>query len=179
MPTSPLTLKKSSTAIVRGIVLALPAFALRVMVCRRTLDWAVSDSEGPLDECGEDRVKAVGAGIQFLCNGRTGIQRGGAYDGITLARCSVDLASDRLMALQVVSFATYLTNSDGVIWRRDDYNARDFVLAIKDRDVCEDAFVRCRGQWRRFENGWGGRGSRRVRRAGGLDSGGGSVRDAR
>jgi len=56
------------------------------------------------------------------------------------------------MSLQVVSFTTYLTDTDGVAWRRDDYNARDFVLTIKDRDIREYAFVRCRGQRRRFEN---------------------------
>ena len=56
------------------------------------------------------------------------------------------------MPLPVVSFSTYLTSTDGVTWRADDYNARDFILAIKDRDVAGYAFVRCCGTWRRFEN---------------------------
>lgn len=56
------------------------------------------------------------------------------------------------MPLPVVSFSAYLTNTDGVTWRADDYNARDFISAIKDRDVAGYAFVRCRGTWRRFEN---------------------------
>jgi hypothetical protein len=56
------------------------------------------------------------------------------------------------MPLPVVAFSTYLTSTDGVAWRADDYNARDFILAIKDRNVAGYAFVRCRGTWRRFEN---------------------------
>ena len=56
------------------------------------------------------------------------------------------------MSLSVISFSTYLTSTDGLTWRADDYNARDFTLAIKDRDIAGYAFVRCRGSWRRFEN---------------------------
>ena len=56
------------------------------------------------------------------------------------------------MPLPVISFSTYLTTTDGVVWRPDDYNARDFVLAIKGREIAGYAFVRCRGSWRRFEN---------------------------
>lgn len=58
-----------------------------------------------------------------------------------------------IMPLPVVCFSTYLTSTDGVTWRADDYNARDFILAIKDRDVAGYASVLCRGTWRRFENG--------------------------
>ena len=56
------------------------------------------------------------------------------------------------MPLPVISFSTYLTIADGVAWRPDDYNARDFVLAIKGKDIARYAFVRCRGAWRRFES---------------------------
>ena len=56
------------------------------------------------------------------------------------------------MPLPVISFSTYLTTTDGVVWRPDDYNARDFVLAIKGKEIAGYAFVRCRGSWRRFEN---------------------------
>lgn len=56
------------------------------------------------------------------------------------------------MPLPVISFSTYLTIADGVAWRPDDYNARDFVLAIKGKEIAGYAFVRCRGTWRRFEN---------------------------
>jgi hypothetical protein len=56
------------------------------------------------------------------------------------------------MPLPVISFSTYLTSTDGVTWRADDYNARDFVLAIKGREIAGYAFVRCGGSWRRFDN---------------------------
>ena len=56
------------------------------------------------------------------------------------------------MPLPVISFSTYLTSADGVAWRPDDYNARDFVLAIKGKEIAGYAFVRCQGSWRRFEN---------------------------
>jgi predicted amidophosphoribosyltransferase len=57
-----------------------------------------------------------------------------------------------IMPLPVVSFSTYLTSTEGVMWRADDYNARDFILAIKDRDVAGYAFVRRGRIWKRFEN---------------------------
>jgi predicted amidophosphoribosyltransferase len=56
------------------------------------------------------------------------------------------------MPLPVVSFSTYLTTTESVTWRSDDYNARDFVLAVKGREIAGYAFVRCRGAWRRFDN---------------------------
>jgi hypothetical protein len=65
-----------------------------------------------------------------------------------------DLASAATasMPLPVTSFSTYLTTTDDVVWRPDDYNARDFVLAIKGKEITGYAFVRCRGSWRRFDN---------------------------
>ena len=57
-----------------------------------------------------------------------------------------------IMPLPVVSFSTYVTSTDGVVWRADDYNARDFILAIEDREVAGYAFVRRSRFWKRFEN---------------------------
>jgi hypothetical protein len=56
------------------------------------------------------------------------------------------------MPIQVVSFSTYLTAVDRVTWRHDDYNARNFIHAIKGREIGNWGFVHSGGQWRRFDN---------------------------
>jgi predicted amidophosphoribosyltransferase len=56
------------------------------------------------------------------------------------------------MPLAVVSFSTYLTTVDGLTWRSHDYHARDFIHAIKDRDITRFAFVRCGEIWQQFDN---------------------------
>jgi hypothetical protein len=56
------------------------------------------------------------------------------------------------MPLSVVSFSTYLTTVEGLTWRPHDYDARDFVHAIKDFDIAGFAFVRRRDTWHQFEN---------------------------
>ena len=55
------------------------------------------------------------------------------------------------MPVRVVCFCTYLTSVYGG-WRSDDYDAHDFIDAIKDRDINKYAFVRVRGKWNRFDN---------------------------
>jgi predicted amidophosphoribosyltransferase len=55
------------------------------------------------------------------------------------------------MPLAVVSFSTYLT-SIGDSWRSSDYDAHDFIDAIKDRDINGYAHVRLRGTRHRFDN---------------------------
>jgi len=55
------------------------------------------------------------------------------------------------MPLHVASFSTYLTRVDGP-WNPDDYNARDFIYAVKDRDITKYAWVRVRGKWQKFTN---------------------------
>jgi hypothetical protein len=56
------------------------------------------------------------------------------------------------MPLPVVSFSTYLTAVDGVSWRTADYDARNFVHAIKDHDIATFACVRRGTEWREFDN---------------------------
>jgi hypothetical protein len=56
------------------------------------------------------------------------------------------------MPLSVVSFSTYLTTVEGLTWRPHDYDARDFVHAIKDFDIARFAFVRRGDTWHQFEN---------------------------
>jgi predicted amidophosphoribosyltransferase len=55
------------------------------------------------------------------------------------------------MSLRVVCFSTYRTSVGGG-WRREDYDAHDFVDAIKDRDINQYSHVRLRGKWHRFDN---------------------------
>jgi hypothetical protein len=62
------------------------------------------------------------------------------------------LTASTSMPLPVISFSTYLTIADGVAWRPDDYNVRDFVLAIKGKEIAGYASVRCRREWKRFES---------------------------
>jgi hypothetical protein len=54
------------------------------------------------------------------------------------------------VALTVVSFATYRTTLDG--WRKADYDAHDFVKALKGESVNEYARLIVRGQPKRFDN---------------------------
>ena len=56
------------------------------------------------------------------------------------------------MPLPVVSFSSYLTAVDGVSWRTADYDARNFVHAIKDHDIATFACVRRGTEWREFDN---------------------------
>ena len=55
------------------------------------------------------------------------------------------------MALNVVCFSTYRTSIVGE-WRSGDYNARDFIYAVKDRDINGYAYVKLRGAWQLFNN---------------------------
>lgn len=54
------------------------------------------------------------------------------------------------MALRVVCFSTYLTRLGG--WRSDDYNVRDFIFALKDRDINKHSWLKVRGTWHKFDN---------------------------
>jgi hypothetical protein len=56
------------------------------------------------------------------------------------------------MPLHVVSFCTYLTTVGGITWRSNDYNARDFIYAIKDRDINKHSWLKVRGTWQKFDN---------------------------
>lgn len=53
--------------------------------------------------------------------------------------------------MQVICFCTYLTEI-GSAWRPDDFNAHDFIHAIKDRNINGYAYVPVRGKWHRFDN---------------------------
>jgi predicted amidophosphoribosyltransferase len=55
------------------------------------------------------------------------------------------------MALRVVCFSTYRTSIAGG-WRGIDYDAHDFIDAIKDRDISGYSNVPLRGKWHRFDN---------------------------
>ena len=55
------------------------------------------------------------------------------------------------MPLRVVCFSTYRTSIAGG-WRGADYDAHDFIDAIKDRDINGYSNVRLRGTWHRFDN---------------------------
>jgi predicted amidophosphoribosyltransferase len=54
------------------------------------------------------------------------------------------------MSLQVVSFAAYRTSVAS--WRKADYDAHDFVQALKDQPFREYAWLKVRGQWKRFDS---------------------------
>jgi len=54
------------------------------------------------------------------------------------------------VALSVVCFGTYLTTLGG--WRSDDYNVRDYVYALKDRDISKHSWLKVRGTWRKWDN---------------------------
>ena len=54
------------------------------------------------------------------------------------------------MSLRVVSFATYRTSMDD--WRSADFDAHDFISAIKGRHIEEYAWLKVRGQFRRFDD---------------------------
>ena len=55
------------------------------------------------------------------------------------------------MALTVVTFSTYLT-SIRTGWRGVDYDAHDFIDAIKDRNINGHSWLRVRGTMQRFDN---------------------------
>ena len=55
------------------------------------------------------------------------------------------------MALKVVCFSTYRTSIAGG-WRGDDYDAHDFIDAVKDRNINGYANVKLRGEWHYFNN---------------------------
>jgi predicted amidophosphoribosyltransferase len=54
------------------------------------------------------------------------------------------------MPLSVVSVAAYCTSPDN--WSKGDYDVRDFVKALKGQAVNEYAWVKVRGQLKRFDN---------------------------
>jgi predicted amidophosphoribosyltransferase len=56
------------------------------------------------------------------------------------------------MPLRVVSCCTYLTSTEGIIWRPRDYDAHDFVLAVKAKSINGYCQVPCRGQVHRIHN---------------------------
>lgn len=53
--------------------------------------------------------------------------------------------------MEVICFCTYLTDI-GSGWRSDDYNAHDFIHAIKDRELNGYALIPVRGERRRVDN---------------------------
>ena len=55
------------------------------------------------------------------------------------------------MALNVVCFSTYRTSIVSE-WRSSDYDAHDFIDAVKDRDINGHAYVNLRGTWQFFNN---------------------------
>jgi hypothetical protein len=57
----------------------------------------------------------------------------------------------RGVPLQAICFCRYLVEI-GSGWRSDDFNAHDFVHAIKDHDIRGYAYVPLRGEWQRFDN---------------------------
>jgi hypothetical protein len=57
----------------------------------------------------------------------------------------------RGVLVQAICFCRYLVEI-GSDWRGDDFNAHDFVHAIKDRDIRGYAYLPLRGGWRRFDN---------------------------
>jgi hypothetical protein len=54
------------------------------------------------------------------------------------------------MPVPVVAFCTYRTSLGA--WRGADYDAHDFIDAIKDRDINGHSWLRVRGQNQRFDN---------------------------
>lgn len=54
------------------------------------------------------------------------------------------------MPVPVVAFCTYRTRGGG--WRGSDYDAHDFIDAVKDRDINGYSWLRVRGQNHRFDN---------------------------
>lgn len=56
------------------------------------------------------------------------------------------------MPLTVVSCCTYLTDAEGVDWRRPDYDAHDFVMAVKAEPFNGHAYVPCGDQLHRIAN---------------------------
>ena len=57
------------------------------------------------------------------------------------------------MPLRVVSCCTYLTSTDGLVWRPADYDAHDFVMAIKAKPINGFCHVPCRGETHRIDDG--------------------------
>lgn len=56
------------------------------------------------------------------------------------------------MSLKVVTFCTYLTSIDKP-WRPDDYNAADFVNALKGRSIRGNySYCKVRGKWHKFDD---------------------------
>jgi hypothetical protein len=56
------------------------------------------------------------------------------------------------MPLRIVSCCTYLTGTDGIAWRRRDYDAHDFVMAVKGRSIEGFARIPCRGRIHRLDD---------------------------
>jgi len=56
------------------------------------------------------------------------------------------------MSLTVVSCCTYLTDAAEVAWRPVDYDAHDFVMAVKGRSINGYAYVPCGGTIHRIED---------------------------
>ena len=57
------------------------------------------------------------------------------------------------MPIPVVAFCTYLTSVENS-WRNDDYNAADFVNALKNRNIRGNyAYCKVRGTWHKFDDG--------------------------
>src|SRR6516165_10605998 len=56
------------------------------------------------------------------------------------------------MSLTVMSCCTYLTDAAEVAWRPVDYDAHDFVMAVKGRSINGYAYVPCGGTIHRIED---------------------------
>ena len=57
------------------------------------------------------------------------------------------------MPLRVVSCCTYLTGTDGIVWRPRDYDAHDFIMAVKGRTIEGFAQIPCCGRIHRIDDG--------------------------
>jgi hypothetical protein len=57
------------------------------------------------------------------------------------------------MPLRVVSCCTYLTGTDGIVWRPRDYDAHDFIMAVKGWTIGGFAQIPCRGRIHRIDDG--------------------------
>src|SRR5579864_6896762 len=88
------------------------------------------------------RLHRQAAGPRLECNHRH-------LDGAPAAAPdSVDCA----VPLPVLSCCTYLTDVDGVAWRGRDYDAHDFICAIKEKLINMFAQVPVRGILRRLDD---------------------------
>lgn len=56
------------------------------------------------------------------------------------------------MPLRVVSCCTYLTSTEGIIWRQRDYDAHDFVMAVKAKSINGYCQIPCRGEVHRIDD---------------------------